>query len=175
MTRTDLPPFPLPNGHFWGPDKNDLAHHTGRDSWPDNMHLCRWQREVGVEATGVFDGLTQRAAIAVQQTAGLPVTGLVDADTWACAFAGLVEAPETAIETPGPSPEGSANPEVPGWFTGALGPEVIALLQERFEVKATGQVNRWLKEKVRGFQAAHGLETTGEVDQRTAVLIGDLP
>lgn len=144
--------FPLPAGHWFGLNPYDVKVHDGNDSWADEANLKHWQRKFGLlwdremPVTGRFDGPTQRACLRIQHEFGLPVTAVLDEDTWRAMFDGpkgavsaehdvpvggstpeRVEAPE-AIQTPGtsPSPTMPSSPKdeetVPEWFNPAQGP-----------------------------------------------------
>jgi hypothetical protein len=111
--------FPLPHGHYFGLNPFDVRCHTGDDNWVDEARIKAWQRKYSLTwdraqpATGRFDGPTQRAVVAVQRKLGLPVSAVLDEDTWRAVFDGL-SATETASHDVAPTevpPETREAPE----------------------------------------------------------------
>jgi hypothetical protein len=103
-------PFPLQSGHLFGPATGDLRHHNGAQSLTDTRDLARWQRAYQqrinstMQVTGRFDGPTQKAAVQVQEWAGLPVTGTIDQATWEAVWT-VVRPPREKPPTPPPMEE----------------------------------------------------------------------
>lgn len=85
--------FPLPPDHRFGRVRGNPNIHTGVDSVSESMWLRLWQGRVRYRfpdthlvPSGVVDGPTIRIAVALQNEAGLPETGLIDEDTWNLAW-----------------------------------------------------------------------------------------
>lgn len=77
-------PFPLPHGHWYGPNDKSSRSHSGYQS-KDRMAIKMIQRKVGVTADGQYGPNTKRAVAAYQSKLGLPkseVDGLVGPTTW---------------------------------------------------------------------------------------------
>lgn len=199
---TTAPKHPLPQGHAYGPEQGVLMWHSGRDNLLDRAGLCAWQRRYRsawysrLDVTGVYDGATQRAAVAVQRAAGLPVTGLIDRDTWEAVW--TVQRPSRTPPEPAPEPvvptakrqtsrewnrkrqfaqagiEYGTDPEAPPWWPGrlfGLGESGwhVRQVQDLLGLKATGIYNQDTARRVRGYQKMHaGLTVSGIVDLVTA-------
>jgi peptidoglycan hydrolase-like protein with peptidoglycan-binding domain len=111
--------FPLPQGHFFGLNPFDVRSHTGNDNWADENNLKHWQRQYQMRwdragvVTGRFDGPTQRAAVAIQRDRGLPLTGVLDEDTWRAGLAGprSTQSPDHDVPVPSPTPDVREAPE----------------------------------------------------------------
>jgi hypothetical protein len=84
--------FPLDVGHFFGLNPFDVRCHTGEDNWVDEARIKAWQRAYCLKVdrdqpvTGRFDGPTQRAVVRLQRSKGLPMTAVLDEDTWRALF-----------------------------------------------------------------------------------------
>ena len=77
-------PFPFPEGHYMATPS------IARNSHSSGSMVAVVNEALGVEGD-VFNSLTRDALIAKQQEAGLPVTGVVDAETWDALFSGRGE------------------------------------------------------------------------------------
>jgi len=85
------PPFPLPKGHWYGPESNDNRNHSGYDPrdrvgilvWQNRMVQRRWKT---IERTGRFKASDAAVARAFQREKGLDDDGLVGAKTWAATW-----------------------------------------------------------------------------------------
>lgn len=199
------PPYPLPSGHAYGPGwLGNLSHHDGRSSLVDRSGLLVWQRRYrsawwsGLELTGQYDGGTQRAAVAVQKASALPVTGLVNRDTWEAVW--TVQRPAKPAPAPTPTAEPTpaqkasvtkrrwhhwrrmsahgvdygAERDTPAWWPGRpFGAHErgwhVREAQQLLGVKPTGVYNADTVRRVRGYQRMHaGLNPTGIMDLPTA-------
>lgn len=73
--------FPLPSGHWFGPESRNPKNHSGY--WAkDREAIKRIQRKVGVKADGLYGRATRRAVESFQRKHGLRVDGGVGVDTW---------------------------------------------------------------------------------------------
>ena len=88
----EVPGYPLPYGHVFGPQRNSIIHHDGTNPH-DSLALRQWQtrlrnnwRQNYVEVTGRFDAATQRAVLRVQEVLGVPRTGVLGAREWEAAW-----------------------------------------------------------------------------------------
>jgi hypothetical protein len=86
-------PFPLPPEHRFGRTRHELVH-DGSASHQEAMWLRAWQARVRqlfpserLQPSGFIDGTTVRIAVAMQERAGIPATGLIDEETWYLAWA----------------------------------------------------------------------------------------
>lgn len=92
---TEVPAYPLPQGHSFGPRGGSIMWNDGRDEMYARLALAQWQRRYREnvnrgwkgDPSGVYDGHTQKAAVDVQKKLGLPVDGLIGPDTWAAVWA----------------------------------------------------------------------------------------
>lgn len=205
-------PFPLPTGHVFGPPNGALHWHTGRDDLTDSQWLKVWQdayrqkvnRSVRPDQIRpVFDGSVQAAVIDVQRRTGLPVTGLLDPDTWAAVWA--YSPPQRVAPEVPKQPKGGRqlrhgsrkswdywrrfsnhniqygeDPAAPPWWPGRpFGPHEkgwhVREIQELLDVKPTGTYNRDTQRRVAGVQRVNDLPVSGIVDRRTALLIDPGP
>ena len=92
--RPAAPKFPLPKGHYFGPERGPnrsvSGYHGGRN------HLKVWQKQMRkrgwkITADGLYGPQTQRVARAFQKEKRLSVDGLIGKATWEAAW----EAPVT--------------------------------------------------------------------------------
>lgn len=74
-------PFPLPAGHWYGPESKDPRNHSGY-AVRDRQGIMQCQAEFGAASDGRYGPETLRLGKAWQAAHGLPATGLVDATTW---------------------------------------------------------------------------------------------
>lgn len=89
-----VPVFPLPAGHWFGPESNDPRNHSGYaakdrpaiETWQKQMRSRGWT--IGVD--GRFGSQSADVARAFQQEKGLGVDGRVGAKTWAATWATAV-------------------------------------------------------------------------------------
>lgn len=198
-------PWPLQPGHLFGPTDYDLRYHNGSQSLTDLQALARWQRayyqrlnRYHIRVNGRFDGETQKAAVAVQELVGLPVTGLIDPATW--------EAVWSARKPPAPPPpvypprkracpqalgiywrrysatnnNYGCTPGAPPWYPGKPfsryeAGEHVRIVQEKLGLKPTGIFNKRTSQAVGGIQGANGLPWSRIVDVATARLIDPPP
>jgi peptidoglycan hydrolase-like protein with peptidoglycan-binding domain len=87
---TEIPVFPLPAGHCFGPGAaSDLRFHDGRTNPRDGLELVKWQkayhglwRRPKGTVSGRYDADTQKAVKEVQTVLGVPVTGFLGATEW---------------------------------------------------------------------------------------------
>lgn len=121
--------FPLSNGHSFGPNPLDVRSHDGNDSLHDQKGLTHWQRRFQLlwnreaPVTGRFDGPTQRACLTVQREYELPMTAVLDAETWAACLKGPREPVNADHDVPVglPTPKRAEAPE--GVSAGSTGTE----------------------------------------------------
>ncbi|MBQ9801532.1 MAG: peptidoglycan-binding protein [Clostridia bacterium] len=125
---------------------------------------------------GIYDTRTQEAVRAFQQLEGLPVTGVVDTETWELLFLRYEEsleregAPVPLAQFPRLSP-GYALREGDESFLVrliqyALG-ELETIYEDLDDVEETGVYDENTAQAVRNFQRRHNLPETGEVDRAT--------
>ncbi len=121
--------------------------------------------------TGYFGEVTRNAVVRFQQDNRLPVTGAVDADTWARIL--NIRADSIPTLPPNISP-----PTLPPSIIvfGSRGPQVTALQQNLqqlgfFYGNPTGFYDRSTQDAVMRFQQSYGLPMTGNVDERTSQTI----
>ena len=74
-------PFPLPAGHWYGPDDKTARSHSGARK-ADRGAIRLIQRKVGAEVDGDYGPATKRAVAAWQKAHNLTVDGLVGPNTW---------------------------------------------------------------------------------------------
>jgi hypothetical protein len=127
------------------------------------------QRAVGTGADGVFGPLTAAAVGSWQADHSVPVTGVVDADTWR-ALLRAAQAPDPGATSPG------RHPELTGYLgitlrIGAHRPAVAAL-QRRLGIAADGRFGPRTRTAVKRFQRHHFLPVTGVVGRRTWRALG---
>lgn len=78
-------PFPLPKGHWFGPESSDSRNHSGY--WAsDRPHIEDIQGKVGASKDGRYGPKTRSKVISFQQRAGVAVDGLVGAESWGAMF-----------------------------------------------------------------------------------------
>lgn len=83
---TPAPPFPLPAGHWFGPEDPDPHNHSGY--WAsDRPHIETLQRQLrqrgwSISVTGRYDARTFEVVTAFQREKGLRSDGLTGAKTW---------------------------------------------------------------------------------------------
>ncbi len=208
-TAADMPEFPLPLGHSFGPQGGSLMWHDGRSLLHERQALARWQRAYrerinrrwGGQATGVYDGDTQKAVIDLQTRADLPRTGLVDPATWAAVWTHAPSprpAPPKVEKVPGRVRSSTrkswhywrrfstfeirygTDPALPPWWPGRpFGPHEkgwhVREIQTLLGLKDTGTFNADTQARVRGVQRMHHVPISGVVDGRTALLIDPGP
>lgn len=118
----------------------------------------------GLVADGQFGPLTEQAVRTYQGSKGIPVTGAVDAATWA-ALQGTTT-PTAPPATSGGS--GTASALQPYATTtlrrGSTGEAVAALQRSLGGITADGQFGPLTEQAVRSYQQAKGLSVTGVVD-----------
>lgn len=207
MEADTVRPWPLPVGHRYGPQGFDLRNHNGHASIVDSAALQAWQNAYRHRIKrcdlppGYYDAVTQKAAIHVQELAGLPRTGLIDQDTWAAVF--TVERPVVAppAEKKPPSArvlrlrtkrlkdywrrvsqrvEFTADGSQPPWWPGRpFGPGEygwhVETLQELVQARKTGLFNRETCARVRALRRIHGLPVSDVVDLPLAVALDPGP
>lgn len=131
--------------------------------------VIRAQQALGVNpATGTFGPQTQAAAVAFQKRAGLPVTGAVDAQTWAALGLGGNAAPApTSTPAPAPAPATPATaPRQRDLRVGSRGP-AVRYLQSLLRMSArnrTGYFGPATRRAVVHLQRARKLKPTGIAD-----------
>lgn len=75
------PAFPLPTGHWFGPESRDRRNHSGY--WvPDRTHIKRIQKALGIKADGIYGPRTKDAVERFQRAQKIRVDGGVGAQTW---------------------------------------------------------------------------------------------
>ncbi|MBA9002000.1 peptidoglycan recognition protein family protein [Thermomonospora cellulosilytica] len=83
---TAAPPFPLPDGHWFGPESSDPRNHSGY--WAkDRPHIEKLQRRLAdrgwrIKVTGRYDDRTAAVVKAFQAEKGLRPDGLAGVKTW---------------------------------------------------------------------------------------------
>jgi peptidoglycan hydrolase-like protein with peptidoglycan-binding domain len=197
--------FPLPSGHVFGLNPNSVQYHDGSDLGADTFYLTHWQSHYqrkwdreGV-ITGRFDGPTQRAALAVQKAGGLPLTGVVDAETWDAVFQPSRPGPAAVVElaefvsqrgSEGAGRKAAARETkrtktlpngrtAPTWYpgsrfgAGSTG-EHVKRIRIILGMAVTDVFDDDLVARVRGVQLDAKLRRTGIVDERTALAIDAL-
>lgn len=199
--------WPLPVGHRFGPQGFDLRNHDGRSSITESQHLQAWQLAFRHRIKrldfpgGYFSAVTQTAALEVQKLAGLPLTGLVDHDTWAAVW--TVTKPQPAPPTVAPAVtkrqlrlrsqkqkdywrrvsnrvEFIADGSQPPWWPGRpFGPGEygfhVETLQDLVQARKTGVFNRETASRVRALRRVHGLPVSDAVDLPLAVALDPGP
>lgn len=179
--------FPLPAGHVFGPSPQLPQQHQGDENLNLFNAMVEWQRAYNLRVdrdlpiTGKFDGPTQRACTTLQRELGLPMTGVLDADTWAAVW--TVEGPlpgrvpALAVQAPDAPTEPTEPLVTPSWWPGQefgdigeKGPHVTKVLRL---MGCQGTVySQALARRVKGLQRLHGLAPTGRVDLATSRLVG---
>lgn len=81
MARAKRPRWPLSGDHAFGVPVVSPRYHSGSAA-QDRASIAHLQRSLGVKATGLFDGSTQEAVKAWQESKGLYPDGLVTRKTW---------------------------------------------------------------------------------------------
>lgn len=199
--------WPLPVGHRYGPQGYDLRNHDGRSSIGESQGLQAWQFAYRhlikrVEfPRGYYDSVTQTAVIHVQQLAGLPRTGLLDADAYAAVW--TVEKPKVEPPPVKPAPtkrqlrvkaqlqkdywrrvsnrvQFVADGSQPPWWPGRpFGPNEtgwhVEVLQDLVQARKTGTYNRETASRVRALRRIHGLPVSDVVDLPLAVALDPGP
>lgn len=190
---------------MYGPSRYHVTHHDGRAKL-DGLALRKWQARFcshwhrpWMHPSGLYDGLTQRAVLEVQERAGLPRTGLLGTREWAALWTHTPEPPK-----PRKPPEikklsrqelrkrrrywekfsqwqiePGSDPNAPNWYPGRpFGPhtkaDYVKPVQEVCGFNSTGRFQVTMARRVAGLQRAHGLPESGVVDARTATLIESL-
>jgi peptidoglycan hydrolase-like protein with peptidoglycan-binding domain len=83
---TKAPAFPLPSGHWFGPESEDPRNHSGY--WEDDRaHIRRMQERLrargwSIAITGRYDARTKQVVETFQKEKGLAPDGLTGARTW---------------------------------------------------------------------------------------------
>lgn len=141
------------------------------------------------------------AAIEVQKLAGLPTTGMVDADTWAAVW--TVEKPKLEPPAVKPAPTRrqlrlrahrqrdywrrvsnrvsfNGDGSQPPWWPGRpFGPGEygwhVEVLQDLVQARKTGVFNHETKRRVRALRRVHGLPVSDVVDLPLAVALDPGP
>ena len=74
-------PYPLPKGHWYGPESSDPRNHSG--FWKrDRQGISQIQAEVGASVDGRYGPDTKRAVSAWQAAHAMTPSGRVDEATW---------------------------------------------------------------------------------------------
>ncbi len=186
----------LPPGHKYASNTFDLSCHDGSKSWEDHRSLRGWQHQatlvtsLEVKVTGRFDGLTQKACVAVQKANGLPVTAVLDKDTWDALWA-------TQKPQPAPTPTQTVlEPLRPSQGPLRLSPQIKRRNASAIVARNEGPRPSWyttprtslprarvilgakpysdVSAQLRALQVTHGLDTTGELDAATAWLVDEM-
>jgi hypothetical protein len=84
------PEFPLPAGHWYGPESSDSHNHSGFAA-KDRPGILTWQHQMArrgwsITADGRFGSQSSTVAKAFQREKGLDDDGLVGARTWAASW-----------------------------------------------------------------------------------------
>lgn len=117
----------------------------------------------GLEADGQFGPLTEQAVRTYQGSQGIPVTGVVDAATWA-ALQGTA-APTTPPTSGGSGAASALQPYATMMLRrGSTGEAVAALQGALGGLTADGQFGPLTEQAVRSYQQSKGLSVTGVVD-----------
>ena len=129
-----------------------------------------------VPLDGIFDTATKKALEDFQRSAGLPVTGIADKQTWDILFEEYMHQTKNERESGGLY----IFPQTPENYTVSLGDTLtlvriiqLLLLELRaaydiFEdVTESGTFDVGTKEAIKAFQRINGLPPTGEVDETT--------
>lgn len=188
--------WPLPVGHRYGPQGLDLRNHNGRGSIGELQGLRAWQLAYRhrIKRTdfrdGYYDAVTQTAAIELQRMTGLPVTGLIDADTWAAVWTADKPVREPPKEPAPPTgrqlrlrakrqkdywrrvsqhADYVSDGSQPRWWPGRVfGPGDtgwhVEVLQELLQARKTGKFTKELAARVRAARRAAGLPVSDLVD-----------
>lgn len=91
-TGSNLPTFPLPTGHAFGPKTGPSWQHSGYYSASDRNYLRMWQAQMRnrgwkIDVDGLYGNGTATVAKQFQQEKNLrPVDGLIGIDTWNAAW-----------------------------------------------------------------------------------------
>lgn len=197
--------WPLPVGHRYGPQGFDLRNHDGRAPM-EQVGLRAWQnayqhriKRVSFPG-GYWDSVTQSAAVEVQRLAGLPVTGLIDADTWAAVW--TVEKPKIEPKPVQPPSRRAqrlkhqltrdywrrisatatftGDGSQPRWWPGRpFGPGEhgwhVEVLQDLIQARKTGVYGRETAARVRALRRVHQLPVSDVVDLPLAVALDPGP
>lgn len=88
------PAFPLPAGHWFGPESSDPHNHSGYYA-RDRAGIETWQKRMKdrgwtIKVSGRFDAQSSDVARAFQREKGLDDDGLVGAKTWAASWTSAV-------------------------------------------------------------------------------------
>jgi peptidoglycan hydrolase-like protein with peptidoglycan-binding domain len=84
------PPFPLPAGHWYGPESSDRRNHSGYAA-ADRVGILTWQNRMAqrgwaITRDGRFGAQSSTVAKSFQREKGLDDDGLVGAKTWAACW-----------------------------------------------------------------------------------------
>lgn len=202
----DTPGWPLPLGHRYGPQGLDLRNHDGRSNLVEHRGLQAWQEAYRhrIKRTdfrmGYYDSVTQMAAADLQKAAGLPVTGMIDLDTWNAVWQ-YVKPPQLPPEKPQPTKsqlrlrakrqkdywrrvsqhtDHITDGSQPPWWPGRpFGPGEsgwhVERLQELLQARKTGTFNRETASRVRAARRKAGLPVSDLVDLTLAVVLDPGP
>lgn len=75
-------PFPLAEGHWYGPVSTNSKAHSGYYTTSDRSAIKKIQKVVGVSQTGKYNSNTKKAVVAYQTKKKLTADGLVGVKTW---------------------------------------------------------------------------------------------
>ncbi len=79
-------PFPLPQGHWYGPRKNDVRAHSGYVNGDDSKAIKKIQGKVDVAVDGLYGPKTTAAVKKWQKAHGLTADGEAGVKTWTKMF-----------------------------------------------------------------------------------------
>lgn len=130
-----------------------------------------------VPSDGIYGDTTQRAVRAFQQSRGLPVTGLVDLETWDLLYLAYLE----SLEGSGRTQPLYLFPRYPETYAVGMGDEGLLIAAIRYllreamidygggleDIPLTGTFDTVTEDAVKRFQQLHGLPVTGRVDRLT--------
>lgn len=123
--------FPLPKGHWYGPDDGTAYSHSGVRGYPDTENIKRIQTLVKTDIDGSYGPKTKSAVLA-WETANNDTSsdGLVDVDTWNnMVEKGLPKTPGSN-PTPPPAPKPPAPSSQKLVVDGYFGPATIKAFQK---------------------------------------------
>lgn len=82
---SSAPSFPLPKGHWYGPESRSKKNHSGYYS-KDRAGIKQIQSKLGLKADGLYGAKTYAAVASFQRRAKIRVDGAVGSATWSKLF-----------------------------------------------------------------------------------------
>lgn len=138
--------------------------------------LSYFEELTPVPIDGIYGSETAEAVREFQSRAGLPVTGLVDRETWDAIYLAYLESlaensPPERISIFPRIPKNYAITEGESWFLVELLQFMLIELSRDYDgfgqLEINGVYDRETADAVRDFQMRNGLPVTGEVDKTT--------